>query len=1094
MHINWLRGSKGEEMKVVSLLCVFCVLGFLMATFAISTAGVPGVDFKEDQLVVSTNEGIYLKTFNLASGNFTGTGCESIDRLVSALNVVSVSPYYPGVLKTEIMRDVVGRMYVVTLADPAMLQTAIDSFNSDPLIEFAEPDYIHFLDYVPNDPMISGWYHLNNIEAYLAWDFIRGDSTSRAVVGIVDSGVYYDHPDLEPNMWINELEDIDDDGRFTSADINGLDDDGNGYIDDVVGYDLAMNDPYPFEPTPTHGTHVAGCVTMATDNEYGGAATGWAARIMAVKAARDNNPTGISHGYTGIVYAADNGANVINLSWGRAGGFSQSEQNIINGVYNLGVVVVAAAGNDNSSSPHWPAGYEHVVAVVATNVNDQKASFSNYGTWVEISAPGENISSTWDHSSFTALSGTSMASPVTAGVVCLIRSANPDWSVDDVVERLLATADNIDRLNPGYEGQLGAGRVNAAAAIGRYLYPRLGIRSTNMTLTEDDGDGILNPSESFELVISLENLWADASDVYGTLRSDDAFIVTDSTADFGNIAGDGGSSNNADTPFAVTVDGDAFIGDHQFTLALTADGYAIEAEITINVSLQQQGFPGDIPDIIESSPLVFDFDGDGQKEIVISANDHKFYSFEANGSQTLGWPVTVDDIAPNGAAIGDIDNDGDYEIVGAAKSGSIYAWNDDGSILDGFPYSGGPIMFATPSLADIDGNGDLEIITAGFGSKKVFVVNHDGSDFPGWPYVGTGSFYSSVALADIDNDGAPEIIACDFSGAVHAWNSDQSYVDGFPVTLSGPIQGSPAVADIDGDENLNIIVSTFAGNIYVLNNDGSILAGWPVSAGTNVKSSPALGDVDSDGHLEIIIGDNAGNIHVLNSNGQPQNGFPIANGGSFSGSAVLGDINNDNILDIVIGSTEGYLYCYNGLGQALPNFPIPTITGGSIAGSPGLADLDGDGDVEIVVGVRSASDNLEVIDYKTEIASDNFPWPFYCNDIYRSAYYGDFITGIDDEVVSAPYRFEILGNYPNPFNGSTIIRFTLPSSETVELTVFDLLGRKIRTLTSERLDAGLHEITWNGNDDGNKTAASGVYFYSLKFGEQSITKRMLMLK
>ncbi len=1081
-------------MKFFSFARVFCVLGFIIFALSISMAGTPGIDYNEHRFVISIHRGLNAPLYDINDAASSTTGYESLDNLVSVMEVTSIAPYYQWELKTEIMRDVVGRMFYVTVSDPENLHAAMSAFDENSLIEFAEPDYIHYLDYVPNDPMISSWYHLANIEAYLAWDFIRGDTTDRAIIGIVDSGVYYDHPDLDPNMWINEPEDIDGDGRFTMNDINGIDEDGNGYADDVCGFDIAMNDPNPEEPIPFHGTHVAGCATMATDNEYGGAGIGWAARIMAVKVARDSNPNSITHGYAGIIYAAENGANVINLSWGRSGGFSQFEQDIINSAYDLDVVVVAAAGNSNSSSRHWPSAYDHVVAVAATNVSDQKASFSNFGDWVDVSAPGENITSTWDHGSFTALSGTSMSSPVAAGVVCLIRSANPRWSVDEVVARLLETADNIDDINPGYEGLLGTGRVNAAAAIGRDLFPRLEIRNVNITLTEDDGDGVLNPDESFELVVIIENAWADAFNVVGTLRSTGPFMIYDSTAAFGDINGNGGFSDNSDSPYAVTVSEDAMIGDHQLTLAITADGYSSELEITINVSLQQQGFPGDIPDNIESSPLIFDFDQDGSKEIIISANDHEFYSFESDGSMTEGWPQSVNDISPNGAAIGDIDGDGDFEIVGAAKSGYIYAWNSDGSSLDGFPYNGGPMMFATPSLEDIDGDGDLEIVSAGFGSRKVFVIDHDGSDYPNWPFQGSAVFYGSVALADIDNDELPEIIACDFDSYVHVWNDDQTYVTGFPVTLSGPIQASPSAADLDGDGNLNIVVATFAGDIFVLNNDGSILSGWPVNVESNVKSSPSMGDVDGDGQLEILIGDNNGALHVFNANGQPQSGFPISTGGAISGSPVIGDIDGDGVPDIVIGSSDGFIYAYNGQGQALHNFPIPTISGGSIVGSPGLADLDGDGDVEIVVGVRSPGNNLEVIDYKDETSDDNFPWPFYGRDIFRTASYGDFITGVEDDAISSPIIFELLSNYPNPFNGSTIISFTIPTASDAELSIFDLLGRKIKTVISDGLEAGAHEFVWDGSDNSGNAVASGVYFYSLKYGENSITKRMVMLK
>lgn len=1068
------------------------VFVIILAGLSIASSG--DGEFVDNQFVISVNKGIDLKQLDFNNPARSSTGYASIDKIANENGVTNIDPYYSGVLKKQALREVVERMFLVKISEGSDLTAAISAFAQDPAIEFAEPVYISYIDYTPNDPLISSWYHLNNIEAYIAWDFIRGDSTSRAVLGIVDSGVYYDHPDLEPNMWINSQEDINFDGLFTQADINGLDDDGNGYVDDVVGYDIAMNDPYPFEPIPWHGTHVAGCATMATDNGYGGAAIGWAARIMAVKAARDSDPNSIPYGYAGIVYAAENGCNVINLSWGRAGSFSQSEQNIITAAYNSGVVVVAAAGNSNSSAYHWPAAYDHVVSVAATNSSDHKASFSNYGNWVTISAPGDAIISTWDHESYTALSGTSMASPVAAGVVCLIWSAHDRWEVDQVIEQLVNTADNIDDLNPGYEGMLGSGRVNAAAAIGRDIFPRLSVSDIAITITQDDGDGVLNPSESFDLVVTLENAWADANNVSAVLRSDEYFTVTDSISSFGNITGNGGQGNNSGSPFSVDIEDNSFIGNHQFTLAITADGYSTESVFDIYISLEQAGFPIDVPDVIDSPPLVFDFDDDGQKEIVFSANDHKFYSLEFDGDLTSGWPQTVDDSAPAGAAIGDLDGDGDFEIVGSSRSGNTYSWEPNGTVNSGFPYNAGPVMFATPSLADVDGNNDLEIVTAGFGSKKVFVIDHNGSSFPGWPYQGNAVFYNSGALADVDNDDMPEIIFGDFDSKVHVWNSDQSYVQGFPVTLSGPIQSSPAVADIDGDGNLDIIIAAFNGEVYALANDGTVLPGWPVSVGSNIKSSPALADIDRDGRLEIVFGDNGGNLHAYNNNGSSQSGFPVAAEGSITASPVIGDIDGDLYPDIVVGTGDGYIYALDYQGQNLPNFPIRTITGAAIGNSPALADLDGDGDIEIVVGVRTQSQNLEVIDCKTQSSGEDMPWPFYCKDIGRTAYYGDFTTGVDEKSDNLPGVFELIGNYPNPFNANTVIRFSLANPCDADLSIFDIMGRKLKTLASGAHNTGTYDYTWDGTDDSGNSVSSGIYFYKLSYDGKTTAKRMVMIK
>lgn len=1059
--------------------------------------GIPGIDFMENRIVFSVNQGNdFSLYYDSVEDRFSSSGNENIDMIIARQNIIKIEPYYPYPLKTGIMQDVVGRMYVATVADYSDFESAIDALDSDSNIEFAEPYYLNYVDYVPNDPMISSWYHLTNIEAYLAWDIIRGDSTDRSVIGIVDSGVYYDHPDLEDNMWINGPEDIDGDGRFTVADLNGLDDDGNGRVDDVVGYDLAMNDPDPAEPYPEHGTHVAGCATMVTDNGYGGAAIGWAARIMAVKASTDFNPGSMSHGYAGIIYSVENGCHVVNCSWGRGGNPSQGEQNIINAAWQQGVVVVASAGNDNVSSPHYPSAYEHVISVASTGVGDIKSSFSNYGTTVDICAPGEGIFSTWDRNSFASLQGTSMSSPIVAGVVALVRAANPTWGPDEAANRVINTADNIDRLNPNYVGMLGSGRVNAAAAVGIELMPRLDIDDFEITLTLDDGDGILNPSESFDLTVTLINTWADAVGVTGVLRSDNQFIIEDSVSAFGNIPGQGGTANNVSDPYSVHVSPDAVIGSHELTLHVTdTDGYQRDLNITVEISLDQLGFPGSIPANIESPAIIFDFDSDNDNEIVVSGADGNYYAFESDGSLSPGWPQSVGTNAPGGAAIGDLDGNGDYEIVGISRSGDIYAWDPAGNVLAGFPYSISSITYCTPVLADIDGNDDLEIITTGFSSRQVNVINHDGTVFGNWPYDGTGPFYGSAAVADIDNDDLPEIIACGFDSLVHVWNGDKTYVSGFPVSIASTSQTSAAIADIDGDGYLNIVITTFSGEAYVFNHDGTILNGWPVTAGSVIKSSPSLADVEPDGYLEILFGSNGGLLYVKNWYGGNQPGYPVDIGSSISGSPVVGDINGDGGNDVIFGAGDGEIYALDSDGQPLRNFPILPSLGAPISASAALGDLDSDGDAEIVVGVRTSENNLVVIDYKDPISDPEFPWPTFGADNHRSGFYGDFQTDIDNDAFdNVPFEFRLISNYPNPFNMNTLIRFSIPAGGDANLDIYDLLGRRVCSFELNNLNAGLHEIVWNGRNIDGESLASGIYFYKLKFDGLSQTKRMTLIK
>ena len=1069
-------------------------LVMLTSTTVGALQGVPGVDFAADRFIISVNRGVDLFPVDFTKGLAVSTGYPSLDQLCALQDVARIEELYPRPVKNEILREIVKRMFVVYLGPSGNLGSAIAAFGESKLLEFAEPYYYHHLYYTPNDPMIGSWYHLSRIETYTAWDFIRGDSTSGPVLGVVDDGVYYDHPDLEPNMWINGPEDIDGDGVFTDADLNGIDDDDNGYIDDVVGWDFGNNDNFPFESTPWHGTHVAGCASMATDNGYGGAAVSWAARIMAIKAARDSDPNSIPFGYSGIIYATDNGATVINLSWGRHGSPSQGEQNIITAAYQAGVVVVAAAGNENTSSQSYPAAYNHVVAVASTNSTDHRSSFSNYGSWVDICAPGEGIFSTWDHNSFTALDGTSMASPITAGSICLVRAANPSFTVDQAVQRLLDNADTIDYLNPGFGGLLGAGRVNIAAAIGRDMFPRFNLDRITVTQTEDDGDGLLNPAERFNLVVYISNSWADADSVTGVIRSDGQFTALDSTAYFGDIPGNGGSGDNASAPFDIRVNPDALVGQHEFTLHLTTSvNFQSDLTLSISITLEQAGFPGNIPGNIESHPLVFDFDSDSQKEILIGASDRNYYAFEADGSISPGWPQAVSHEALGGAAVGDLDHDGDFEVVGMSRNANVYAWNANGTILPGFPRNCGSLMLGTPVLGDIDGNQDLEIVVGSFVNRSVYVLNHDGSDYPNWPFQGGGNFYGSAALADIDNDGLPEIIFAGFDSLLHVWNSDKTYVPGFPARVSGQVKNSPCVADIDGDDNLNIIVGATSGDLYVFDNVGAVMPNFPVHAGNAIVSSPSLADIDRDGHLEIIFGCNDWRLYVYNSNGQPQNGFPYSSGGIINASPAVGDIDGDGWPDIAFGAYDGYIYALNHLGQLLPNFPIPVTSNGQITGSCALADLDGDGDCEIITGVKTSGNNLEVIDYKAHLPSEIFPWPSFGNDIHRSGYYGYFETGVGDDS-PVPLAFTLEQNYPNPFNGSTVIRFALPQGGDVNLAIYDLLGRRVRSLYNGILSSGAHEIVWDGLGEHGIPVASGIYFYRLESSHGRSMKRMTLLK
>jgi PKD repeat protein len=344
------------------------------------------------------------------------------------------------------------RTYLLEFTDYANVTAIIAELKTTNSIDYAEQVPLDRACLVPNDPSYSSQWHLNVINAAGAWNYYSTGSTIK--IAIVDDAVERTHSDIAPNLWVNPAE-------IAS---NNIDDDGNGYIDDINGYDVASNDNNPNPPSSSfsHGTHVTGCASPATNNNSGVAGIGFSCKIMAVKATTSSSS--ITNGYDGVVYAVAAGADVINMSWGGTGS-STTAQNIINWAYGQGVVLVAAAGNNNASTMFYPAGYTNVIAVAATNSNDTKASFSNYGTWVDISAPGNNIFATNYGNTYANNSGTSMASPIVAGLCGLMLSLNPSLTPTDIRNCLTSTATSISSQNPSYPGELGSGRINANAAM-----------------------------------------------------------------------------------------------------------------------------------------------------------------------------------------------------------------------------------------------------------------------------------------------------------------------------------------------------------------------------------------------------------------------------------------------------------------------------------------------------------------------------------------------------------------------------------------------------------------------------------------------------
>ena len=398
-------------------------------------------------------------------------GIASLDKRMRRCGVSRLQPLFP--YKTSQL----GRICQIDFPPAKDVLAVAADLAADPCVLYAEPRYIDRLCAKPSDTdYLTGmqWY-LEQVQAPQAWDVIRGDSA--VIIAIVDQGVDWNHPDLYGNIWVNPGEDLDGDGRITGTDFNLIDDDGNGYADDFFGWDFGgygYADWNPMENPgyyPPHGTHCAGIAAAVTDNALGVAGMSWNCSIMAVKVTEDENAA-VYYGYEGIQYAADNGADVINASWGRSlGNPSQVQQEIIDSAFARGCIIVAAAGNDPGVLPpdtcglYWPAWYDHVTAVAAVDSDDLIADWSFYGDWVDVCAPGVNIYNTFWNDTYGTLDGTSMATPIVSGVAGLVKTLQPDMDSDEFEVRMRTASDDIESLNPGYEGWLGGGRLNAYRAL-----------------------------------------------------------------------------------------------------------------------------------------------------------------------------------------------------------------------------------------------------------------------------------------------------------------------------------------------------------------------------------------------------------------------------------------------------------------------------------------------------------------------------------------------------------------------------------------------------------------------------------------------------
>lgn len=941
--------------------------------------------------------------------------------LKSIANVVKLAqPGIPGGVLSQ-TGQILTRIHKIEITPEADVNLIAASLSRHPGIALAEPiipiqlQDAHDQISRPDDLQFGQQWHLENtgefegskegedIEALAAWDKYTGDPNF--TVAIIDTGIDFFHPDLEANIWLNEDE----------IPGNGLDDDGNGYIDDVHGYDFTNDDSDPYDDN-SHGTHVAGIAGAVGNNGIGITGVAWRMNLMALKAFNERGSGDSALAVEAIDYAVANGAKIINASWG-SDDRSRILEQVLKSARADGVLTFAAAGNDQSNIESYPAFFDDVIAVGAVGVSGQRSEFSNFGSWVDLSAPGSGIFSTKVNNTYGALNGTSMATPVVSGVAALVWGKNPDFSLIDVENIILSSVDKLETKE-----ELGSGRINARKALAieepiptvRLRIPRevSGLFNIFGSASGESldryilelGEGIqpdewITISEASEII---ENGILFPNFSTASLKEGEYTIRLRATNSQGNESStqrrfkvnnvDITSPDNNDfLPYGgmLEIKGSVFGLGRTYSLSF---GEGINPE-----SWSEEGI-----EIPEYQP------GTLQDEMIGIWNTNnlepgKFYSLRLiseteNGDRDsefswmiyfdeemiTGWPLVVDlpqtdtrSLDWRNFKVVDLDADGDSEIIlvrpseGELEPAILMVFDHRNQLLWTRALSAGKPVAGSAVVGNLDDDTELEIVADG-GGGRIFAFHHDGKPLEGrWPISLPGKKFGK-SIADIDGDGLNEVVA--FNNEAYflnnepvrklavlgangdllwSWNVNDCFHDIDVVELAA------SIADMDGDGDLELIVPTGCGSLGMFDHKKTLVPVWEADVTGQILSSPVIGDLDGDADLEVIVSvhdpesANRGGIHAFDQNGKRFGSFPVLLEHSFPDGPILADLDNDSDIEIIVNDRyDKQIHVLHHDGFHADGWPTKPLFNENFRGQVAVGDIDGDSELEILAPVH----------------------------------------------------------------------------------------------------------------------------------------------
>ena len=1074
------------------------------------------------RLLITLRDGVELTAWAGKPGDIATTGAAGIDRLNATFGVHSVTALFAG--ETRQSKAIAGydlTRYLIFDLDPATdLESARAAYAADPAVAVAEFDMMMPFDREPNE-IGQQWYleSTSGHDAHLTGGWNHSIGSTSVLLAIADSGVDWQHPDLAPNIWSNTLE---------VNGVPGVDDDSNGFVDDVRGWDfvsgltgawpgedasLQDNDPSDFNG---HGTHVAGIAAAATDNGVGIAGVGWNCRILALRIGGSINDGGGEQGVVlmsaaaaALNYARVKGAAAFNCSWGssNAAGLGAAASSAI----AQGMILCVAAGNDNNGSASYLSSRGDCVDVAATDQTDSRASFSNTGAWVDVAAPGVAIFSTYfDHTAvgdarhtYVNLQGTSMAAPVVTGLVGLVKASNPALTGAQIKTLIFQGCDNIDALNPGYTGLLGAGRVNALRTFGdRHLtvpsdYPSftkaLAASGAGDTLAFRGGDVFVEPWFINRNDRRIEGGWNVAFTVRDPIADPTIVQRTGTGPVLEFVTG---------TDPTLVIDGFAFTGGVARDLATPFAGAFGGGVLCIGASptLRNCRFEGN------SAGSAFVFGGGGGGFFSNSNAQLDNCSFVGNSAQSgAGLYAHASTLQLDGGAV--LNNTTAGTQAGALGSG-VYL-NGGTLTLDGVEVSGntgaieGGGFYIAAGTLDATGvlcannaasaSGGHVRAVSGQATFRTSELRAGGANFGGAIALGAGT---TLALSSVVVAGNHANI---IGGGVYAQSAQASCIN---VTWDRN-QSTPGGGD-----------ALFAGtpsaawtlrNCLVTNHTSAANAAWSFSGG----SAPVLDYNTYFGNAANVSGATLG-AHDTVADPLYVDGpaFDFALG---MHSPAL-DSGDPAILDA--DGTRSDRGAFGGP-QAASRAPAPP-QGLLVSRASGPArnvlvwSANSEGDLQSYVVYRGAASDF-VPGAATFVATVAAGVTTYddatgaAGDWYRLAAVDDsnassgFSTAVEaptttDTPPGVPQRFALHPNEPNPFNPSTTLRFELLHAAAVRLEILDPAGRLVRVLAQRWYDPGFHRVTWDGRDHGGRMVASGVYLSRLVTASERATRKMILVR